>query len=114
MKSLYPGKCKDCGVEHKKGDEINKNSNGNWCGKGQSCNATMQLSGSVPPPSSQTTASHPDTIDGYAYNDVEPPKTPQESILEECKAFYEDFMTVDAERFESLAKIYISRMMSQR
>jgi len=32
-------------------------------------------------------------------------------VLEECQAFHNTFGDLDAARFESLAKIYISRMM---
>jgi len=38
--SKFDGKCKDCGVQHKAGVNIAKNSNDNWCKNGLKCTAT--------------------------------------------------------------------------
>jgi len=87
--SNWDGKCKDCGTAHKAGEQIEKNNNGTWCKNGTNCTgATNQ------PSTSQ----------------AKPSLNPKE-VLEEITAFNNMFGELESAKFESLAKIYISRMM---
>jgi len=35
--SKFDGKCKDCGIEHKQGETIDRNASYNWCKNGMNC-----------------------------------------------------------------------------
>ena len=99
MKSKFAGKCKDgCGANWEVGADIFKNdSTEHWC--------------------SNSACPNPVTADATkpVRAIVEPKvKITPEAALEECSAFNTKFGGMDAPLFESLAKIYISRMMSNR
>jgi len=91
MQSKYPGKCKDCLTPHEIGDEIAKNASGNWCKHGTQCPKVT-------------------TIPNYS------PKTETRAtdILQECQAFYDKFKELPDSKYESTAKIYMSRLMETR
>lgn len=96
IKSKYAGSCKDgCGMKWRVGDTVFKNdSTEHWCAN-ENC----------PTPNGQVPVQ---TI-------VAPkPKITPEDALKECDSFAEKFVDAADGHFESLAKIYISRMMSNR
>ncbi len=98
MKSKYAGNCKDgCGAKWQVGADISKNdATEHWCSNPNCPNGNAQ----------EPVASKP------TYTPK--PKLTPEDALKECEDFNEKFKDRDPPQFESLAKIYISRMMSNR
>lgn len=41
LNSKWDNKCKDCGVEFKAGELVDKNQNGNWCKNWETCSSTQ-------------------------------------------------------------------------
>ncbi len=100
MKSKYAGNCKDgCGATWAIGADISKNeATGHWC-----------VNPNCPTPDGQI------PVESKPAYTPKPKITPEEA-LDECAAFEAKFgdANTDPAKFESLAKIYISRMMSNR
>jgi hypothetical protein len=98
MQSKFKGSCKDgCGADWQTGTTIFKRDDtGNWCSNAQ-CS-------SVAAGNPRPQAAKPAPI----------PKLKPEDAIMECQKFVDQFNEIKPEYFESLAKIYISRMMSNR
>lgn len=99
MQSKFAGKCKDgCGAQWEIGADISKNeSTGHWCSN-PNC----------PTPNGQ------EPVQSAPKQAPSIPKITPEDALKEVEDFHKKFEGVQPMHFESLAKIYISRMMSNR
>ena len=95
IQSKFKGSCKDgCGADWQMGTTIFKREDtGNWCSNAQ-CSSVAK---GTPRPQAAPVM-----------------KCTPEAALIECENFNEKFGELPKEIFESLAKMYISRMMSNR
>lgn len=107
LASKYDGKCKSCGSPHKIGNMIDLNAEDHWCIHGMRC--TLKKGEAPNSEKATSTESRPPSPSPVIGTKL----TPQQALAE-CVEFQTTFKDVDAGHFETLGKIYMSRLMERK